>query len=210
MLQQFDKYNEFKNLHWRTITQEDIADEARKLIKYRNKWVEYCQGKPHADESEDDEDGNDIMRIEDEHDPENDTEQEFREFSFHLESHLRDALAKDLNLIEQGLTLYKDTESDKNGVEFTVGSGRIDILAVDTNGQFVVIELKKFRGRNRALGQILYYMGWIEKNMPNGNNCRGIIIANEIDEELKIAALCVKNILLCNYSVKFELKKLNG
>ena len=43
----------------------------------------------------------------------------------------------------------------RTGVEFPVEGGRIDLLAVDRNGKFVVIELKLSQGRNKTLGQLL-------------------------------------------------------
>jgi hypothetical protein len=55
---------------------------------------------------------------------------------FAVEAHLRDFLAKNLDRIETGLRLYE------SGVEFVVDGGRIDLLAVDRNEKFVVIELK--------------------------------------------------------------------
>ena len=62
---------------------------------------------------------------------------------FPFEDHLRDFLAKNLDRIETGLRLYS------NGVEFRVDGGWIDLLAVDRDEKFVVIELKVSHGRNR-------------------------------------------------------------
>lgn len=73
---------------------------------------------------------------------------------FALEAHLRDFLAKNLERVEPGLRLY--SAGDQSGVEFPVQDGRIDLLGVDAQGKYVVIELKLSRGRNRTLGQILY------------------------------------------------------
>ncbi|MFZ4665357.1 MAG: endonuclease NucS domain-containing protein, partial [Prochlorotrichaceae cyanobacterium] len=81
---------------------------------------------------------------------------------FAYESDLRDYLAKNLQVIEPGLMLYE--EEGITGVEFPVGGRFIDILAVDSNGDFVVIELKVSRGYDRVIGQLLRYMAWIQKN----------------------------------------------
>jgi RecB family endonuclease NucS len=86
------------------------------------------------------------------------------EFAF--EAHLRDFLAKNLDRIETGLRLYASPEH--TGVEFPVDGGRIDLLAVDRNGKFVVIELKLSQGRNKTLGQLLYYMGWVDQHLGRG------------------------------------------
>ncbi len=91
---------------------------------------------------------------------------------FAYESDLRDYLAKNLQVIEPGLKLYE--EEGITGVEFPVGGRFIDILAVDFNGDFVVIELKVSRGYDRVIGQLLRYMAWIQKNQAEpGQTVRG-------------------------------------
>lgn len=55
-------------------------------------------------------------------------------------------------------------EEEISGIEFPVGSRFIDILAIDSNNDYVVIELKVSRGYDRVIGQILRYMAWIRKN----------------------------------------------
>ncbi len=126
---------------------------------------------------------------------------------FALEAHLRDFLARNLGHIESGLRLHQS--EGKSGVEFAIDGGRIDILAVDTSGRFVVIELKLSQGRNKALGQLLYYMGWIDNHLGNGP-CRGIIIANDIAEELTIAVSRVAGVTLCRYKMNFSIEQAGG
>ncbi|MDR4498413.1 MAG: endonuclease NucS [Candidatus Scalindua sp.] len=72
------------------------------------------------------------------------------------EKDLQNFLAKNLSLIEPGLTLYMEEEI--SGIEFPVGNRFIDILAIDSNNNYVVIELKVSRGYDRVVGQILRYM----------------------------------------------------
>jgi endonuclease NucS-like protein len=122
---------------------------------------------------------------------------------FALEAHLRDFLAKNLDRIEPGLRLYDSQE--RNGVEFAVDGGRIDLLAVDRNEKFVVIELKLSQGRNKALGQLLYYMGWVDKHLGEGP-CRGFIIASDITEELSIAVSRVTGVRLAEYHMSFAIE----
>ena len=71
----------------------------------------------------------------------------------------------------------------------------MDILARDRNGKLVVIELKLSRGRNRTIGQLLYYMGWIDQHLGDGK-CRGMIIAREITSDLIVATTRVLGISL--------------
>jgi hypothetical protein len=53
---------------------------------------------------------------------------------FAYEADLRNYLAKNLSLIEPGLTLYVDEATGVSGIEFRVGGRFIDILAVSEPG----------------------------------------------------------------------------
>jgi len=130
---------------------------------------------------------------------------EATKLQFALEGHLRDFLAKNLDRIEKGLRLYE--KNGKTGIEFLIdnGRGRIDLLAIDINGKFVVIELKLSQGRNKALGQLLYYMGWIDQNLGNGPS-RGIIVASEITQELRIAVSRTPSVKLAQYKMTFTIE----
>jgi RecB family endonuclease NucS len=128
---------------------------------------------------------------------------------FAYESHLRDFLKDNLHVIEPGLKLYRDEEDDTiTGVEFDVGGRRIDILAVDKDDNFVVIELKVSKGHERVIGQILRYRGWVRKNLAGDKIIRGIIIAKIITEDLKLAASETKDIELFEYDLKMDLRKI--
>ena len=95
------------------------------------------------------------------------------------------------------------------GVEFPVGGRYIDILAVDAEEHFVVIELKVSRGYDRTMGQLLRYMAWVEKNLAEGKKVRGIIVANEITDDLKLAASRVSDIQLAEYEISFHVKSID-
>jgi hypothetical protein len=139
--------------------------------------------------------------------PEIDEESD-KEKEFAAEADLRDFLAKNPDCIERGLRIY---ESDgKRGVEFQIdsGDGRIDLLLLDLQGQFVVVELKVSRGRNKTLGQILYYMGWVDQNLAKTTKCRGIVVAKEITDDLIIATRRVEGISLMTYKLNVTLQKI--
>jgi hypothetical protein len=125
-----------------------------------------------------------------------------REFAF--ERDLRNYLVRNLGFIEPGLRLYE--EEGITGVEFPVGGRFIDILAVDRDGGYVVIELKVSRGYDRVVGQLLRYMAWVEQNMETSRSVRGIIVAKEITPDLKLASSRVPDVRLIEYEISFKLR----
>ena len=124
------------------------------------------------------------------------------EASISLESDLEDYIIKNLDQIEEGLTLY--SEGGKLGRQYATDVGRIDVLARDRNGDFVVIELKAGTAKHGVIGQILSYMNWVRRNLASGRKVRGIIIAEDFDDKLKYAVREIPNVTLKKYVVKFE------
>lgn len=133
-------------------------------------------------------------------------ESEISEFAY--EKDLQNFLAKNLHQIESGLKLFE--EEDISGIEFPAGNRFIDILAIDNDKNYVVIELKVSRGYDRVVGQILRYMAWIRKNQADENQIvRGVIVAREMSEDLKLACSEISNIDLYEYELSVSLKKIN-
>jgi hypothetical protein len=128
------------------------------------------------------------------------------EFAF--EADLRDYLAKNLGLIEPGLVLYD--EEGITGVEFPVGGRFIDILAVASNRDLVVVELKVSRGYDRTVGQLLRYMGWIEENLADsGRQVRGVIVAREVTEDLLLACRSLASVSLFTYTLSIAMNRVS-
>ena len=130
------------------------------------------------------------------------SQQSMREFS--EESHLRDFLASNLDVVEPGLGLYH--EQGISGVEFHVPHGFIDILAVDEKGSPVVIELKVSRGADKTVGQLRRYMGWVNENLGLGKP-RGIIVAGQVTENLRLACQGIPDIIVYEYEVSTILRQ---
>jgi len=128
-------------------------------------------------------------------------------FIFPVEANLRDFLIKNLHTIKNNkLSLYVD-ENGREGKEYPIeGLGYIDILTIDKQNNFVVFELKLTKGPDRAIGQILRYMGWVKKNLAKDKQVKGIIVANKMDEKIRYAVSMVPGIELYEYEMKFELK----
>lgn len=125
---------------------------------------------------------------------------------FAYEHDLRDYLARNLHIIEPSLKLY--TDEGITGVEFPVGGRYIDILAVDGAGGYVVIELKVSKGYDRVVGQLLRYVSWIKRNhAESGQRVRGIIIAKQISEDLRLACSEVPSVSLYEYALSVTVKQ---
>lgn len=142
----------------------------------------------------------------------NDIEQEEPEIAhqtgFAYESDLRDFLSRNLHIVEPGLHLYE--EEGITGVEFPVGGRFIDILALDRQRNYVVIELKVSRGYDRVIGQLLRYMAWIEKNQAEPTQqVRGVIIAREISDDLHLSSSKIPSVELFEYDLSVSLRKVS-
>lgn len=133
-------------------------------------------------------------------------ETDYSDSEFAYEHDLRDYLARNLHLVEPGLRLYED--EGVTGVEFPVGGRFIDILAIDTEKNFLVLELKVSRGYDRVVGQLLRYMGWIEKHQAEpGQTVRGAIIAKEMTEDLCLACSRIAGVSLFEYDLSVSLRR---
>lgn len=113
-----------------------------------------------------------------------------------LERDMQAALRIEIDQLEQGLTIIDD------GAERSVDSGFIDITARDASGTTVVIELKAGPAGQRAVAQILSYMGDVSAEEESGK-VRGILVASNFDAKAKAAARMVPSLILRKYSVRF-------
>ena len=114
--------------------------------------------------------------------------------TFTIERDLHHALQANIEQLEPGLKV--------TGSEVKVPpAGRLDILAVDRNGNTVVIELKAGEADWNAIGQILAYMGDLRRD---GKTPRGILVAGDFTPRLISAASAVPSIELKKYSFNFS------
>ncbi len=118
--------------------------------------------------------------------------------TFGLEKDLQEAIRENITQLESGLEIID------NGLERRVASGYIDILAKDSNGAFVVIELKAGKASDSVIAQILGYMGDIaqEENQP----VRGIIVASDFNQRLRSTLHVAPNLELKSYRYTFDFK----
>ena len=111
-----------------------------------------------------------------------------------LERDLQIALRSKIEQLEPGLTVIDD------GAERSVDSGFIDITARDSSSTTVVIELKAGVAGQRAVAQILSYMGDVSEE---DGDVRGILVASGFDAKAKTASRMVPSLILRKYDVQF-------
>ncbi|WP_175577263.1 endonuclease NucS domain-containing protein [Rhizobium oryziradicis] len=139
---------------------------------------------------------------------EDEREEDF-ETRFSLESQLRDFISGNLPRIPingRYLKLFVDANG-VDGVEYQVGVGRIDILALDSDGSFYVFELKRAESSDRVLGQLTRYMGWLKKTIAADREVYGVIVSKEIGSNLRYAVSVVPNVFLFEYAIQFTLNE---
>ncbi|MGA2075410.1 MAG: endonuclease NucS domain-containing protein [Terriglobia bacterium] len=130
-------------------------------------------------------------------------DEEAIETALSLEYDLENSLVGNLEQLESGLNLYR--EDGQVGQQLNAGAaGRIDILATDSNGNLVVIELKAGEADRQVCGQIQAYMGWVKANLARNRKVRGIIVANEFSERLTYAVNVVPDLVLKRYQIVFK------
>ncbi|WFO74892.1 DUF91 domain-containing protein [Desulfurococcaceae archaeon MEX13E-LK6-19] len=111
---------------------------------------------------------------------------------------VEDTLARDLNIIEDGLELI--------GRQIHLpGVGRADIIARDKNDRLVVIEVKSGIADDTTLTQILAYMSALRQR--EDREVRGIIVANGFSKKLVHAAKLISNIKLVEIRVNITIAK---
>lgn len=125
------------------------------------------------------------------------------EASLSMERDLHAYYSAHVAKIESGLILVE------NGIEYQIDAGRIDLLAKDSHGNLVVIELKAGKARDNALGQLLGYMGCVSSESNNDKTeIRGILVASDFDKRVIYAAKGLPKVKLIKYKVSFDLEEI--
>jgi len=131
------------------------------------------------------------------------------QIEFVLEKYLEEFIISNFDAIFKGqLRILEAPEEGPIGRQFRTDVGNIDILAQDVStNALVVIELKRGRGADKVVGQILKYMGWISENLcKNGEEVQGVIICKDFDAKLLYAIKMTQNIAVKYYRIDFKLR----
>lgn len=141
----------------------------------------------------------DELRASEVHDgADNEAVQEAEEITFGLERDLQMALRRNIEQLESGLKVHD------GGMERVTEAGRVDITAIDKDGQIVVIELKAGTAAPSVMTQVLAYMASIAET--EAKPVRGIIVAGDFDKRVLLASRAISNLELRQYAFQFTFR----
>ena len=109
---------------------------------------------------------------------------------FHLTAaQVRTLVAEQPTLLEPDLSIYRDPRSGAVGVDLRTPVGSIDLLARAGDGAFVVVSVPDPRDIETLMPEMLARVGYVRKHFATERNpVRGIVVIEEIPEELAYAA----------------------
>ncbi len=136
-----------------------------------------------------------------------------------LESQIEEHILANFFALFPGWKVYDNKNSGfeegskPTGAYLHTEAGQIDILCLDTNENFVVVELKRSKAPDRVVAQVDRYIAWVEKNLAApGQDVSGLIIANSVDRRLAYTLSRRPNINFWSYnwSIDFDKMLLSG
>jgi len=103
---------------------------------------------------------------------------------------LRALLAEQPQLLEQGMSVYKE-KGKATGENFETSLGNIDLLAKDDGGALVVILIAANDSKD-IVTDMLGRIGWVRKHLAeSGQEVRGIVLAESMPEGVEYTAAAV-------------------
>lgn len=129
---------------------------------------------------------------------------------FALERHLHDYMFDNWDMLDlaSDWDIYVRDGEPEAGYEFRTPIGRIDLLARHKReARWLVIELKREKSSDAVVGQVLRYMGWVQRHLAEGGEAvEGLIVATEGDPQLHYALDVVPAVSFRSYEVEFHLR----
>lgn len=135
--------------------------------------------------------------------PINQEEQKFEALEV---QHYQSLLHRNMPVLFPNLKYFdEEQQMQKNGQYDTQVVGIMDMLTIDENGNFVIIEIKR-KAQDLSLGQILRYMGWTKIELcTSGQTVRGLIVAEHKDIKLDFALKIVPDVRFLKLGLKITL-----
>ena len=129
-----------------------------------------------------------------------------------LESHLEEYIVKHFDLLFPGWQVYDTTASNTDsrtvGIRYRTEAGEIDILCINSEGQFVVVELKRGRASDRVAAQVDRYIAWVSRNLAQaGQQVCGLVISKSVDKRLAYTLSRRPNVDFWTYDWALEFNK---
>ena len=128
--------------------------------------------------------------------------------AFAMEKHLEDFLVRNWSQTElsREFSIFEE-DGEPVGQQYATDAGPIDILAVSKDRKrLLVVELKRGRVSDVAVGQILRYMGYVKEQIAEPDQIvEGAIIALDDDPKLRWALAAVPSVAFYRYQISFKL-----
>lgn len=121
---------------------------------------------------------------------------------------MRDMVVTNLALLKQDLKLYQDI-SGRMGIEYPTEVGIVDILAIDGEGYFTVVEIAD-PFTPEVLTRMLGCMGWLRKHLALGQEVRGIVLTNQVENNMLMSAAAIPQIEICQLQVSVVVNRLSA
>ena len=141
----------------------------------------------------------------------------YRSLDSILESHLEQHILAHFDDLFPGWEIFDDSptradtsdqDSKPSGVRYRTGAGEIDILCVDRQGDFVVVELKRHKAPDRVVAQVDRYVAWVKQNLAKPEQrVKGLIIARSFGSRLSHILSRRRGIRIWTYSWQLKFDK---
>ncbi len=129
--------------------------------------------------------------------------------NYHTFTYERDLQNSLINQAEELFPGYKIYGHNLEGVEFTIGGKRIDVLLEHkTNESLLAVEIKSGVADFKVFGQISMYLGLLSEKFPD-KTITGAIVAGEIDKSLISACAITDKVILKIYKMRLTIEDAN-
>jgi len=110
---------------------------------------------------------------------------------------LRAMLVENPELLEPGLSVYKNEKGTPLGAGYTSAVGEIDLLARDADGCFVIVMVAEPHEGEDLVSGVLQRIGWVRTHLGGkSQRVRGIVLMDHVRESIVYAAAAVADTVM--------------